>query len=107
MCAFFAVSRSGCYAFVHRPGRPEKEAALAERIAQQQERSFQTYGYRQMWLWLKSQNIFRNPKTVLRIMKKYDLLFSSPISLKSTAFLTIWSETHLFVQKECHSLTIG
>ena len=27
-----------------------------------------------MWLWLKSQNIFRNPKTVLRIMKKYDLL---------------------------------
>ena len=49
-------------------------AALAERIAQQQERSFQTYGYRQMWLWLKSQNIFRNPKTVLRIMKKYDLL---------------------------------
>ena len=74
MWAFFAVSRSGCYAFVHRPGRPEKEAALAERIAQQQERSFQTYGYRQMWLWLKSQNIFRNPKTVLRIMKKYDLL---------------------------------
>ena len=27
-----------------------------------------------MWLWLKSQNIFHNPKTVLRIMKKYDLL---------------------------------
>ena len=74
MWAFFAVSRSGCYAFVHRPGRPEKEAALAERIAQQQERSFQTYGYRQMWLWLKSQNIFRNPKTVLRIMKKYSIL---------------------------------
>ena len=74
MCAFFAVSRSGCYAFVHRPGRPEKEAALAERIAQQQECSFRTYGYRRMWLWLKSQNIFRNPKTVLRIMKKYDLL---------------------------------
>ena len=27
-----------------------------------------------MWLWLKRQNIIRNPKTVLRIMKKYDLL---------------------------------
>ena len=26
------------------------------------------------WLWLKTQNIFRNPQTVLRIMKKYDLL---------------------------------
>ena len=74
MCAFFEVSRSGYYAFVHRLGRPEKDAALAEIIAQQRERSFRTYGYRRMWLWLKSQNICRNPKTVLRIMKKYDLL---------------------------------
>ena len=72
MCEFFAVSRSGYYAFVHRLGRPEKDAALAGLIAQQRERSFRTYGYRRMWL--KSQNIFRNPKTVLRIMKKYDLL---------------------------------
>ena len=74
MCEFFAVSRSGYYAFVHRLGKPEKDAALAGLIAQQRERSFRTYGYRRMWLWLKSQNIFRNPKTVLRIMKKYDLL---------------------------------
>lgn len=74
MCEFFRVSRSGYYAFVHRLGRPEKDAALAEVIAQQRERSFRTYGYRRMCLWLKSQNIFRNPKTVLRIMKKYDLL---------------------------------
>lgn len=74
MCEFFGVSRSGYYAFVHRLDRPEKDAALAETIAQQRERSFRTYGYRRMWLWLKSQNIFRNPKTVLRIMKKYDLL---------------------------------
>ena len=74
MCEFFAVSRSGYYAFVHRLGKPEKDAALAEIIAQQRERSFRTYGYRRMWLWLKNQNIFRNPKTVLRIMKKYDLL---------------------------------
>lgn len=74
MCEFFAVSRSGYYAFVHRLGKPEKDAALAEIIAQQREHSFRTYGYRRMWLWLKSQNIFRNPKTVLRIMKKYDLL---------------------------------
>ena len=74
MCKFFGVSRSGCYAFVHRLGRPEKDVALAELIAQQRERSFCTYGYRRMWLWLKSQNIFRNPKTVLRIMKKYELL---------------------------------
>ena len=74
MCKFFAVSRSGYYAFVHRLGKPEKAAALAELIGQQRERSFRTYGYRRMWMWLKTQNIFRNPKTVLRIMKKYDLL---------------------------------
>ena len=74
MCKFFAVSRSGYYAFAYRLGRPEKDAALAEVTAQQRERSFRTYGYRRLWLWLKSQNIFRNPKTVLRIMKKYDLL---------------------------------
>ena len=74
MCAFFKVSRSGYYDFVHRLGRLEKDAALAHLIAQQRECSFRTYGYRRMWLWLRSQNIFRNPKTVLRIMKKYDLL---------------------------------
>lgn len=74
MCKFFEVSRSGYYAFVHRLGKSGTDAALAELIARQRERSFGTYGYRRMWLWLKSQNIFRNPKTVLRIMKKYDLL---------------------------------
>ena len=74
MCAFFEVSRSGYYAFVHRLGKPEKDAALAELIAQQRDRSFHTYGYRRMWLWLKSQSIYREPKTVLRIMKQYDLL---------------------------------
>lgn len=74
MCRFLEVSRSGYYDFVHRLGRPEKDSALAEIISEQQERSFGTYGYRRMWLWLNSQNIHRNPKTVLRIMQKYDLL---------------------------------
>ena len=74
MCKFFGVSRSGYYAFVHRLGRPEQDAALAKVIATQWERSFRTYGYWWMRLWLKHQNIFCNPKTVLRIMKKYDLL---------------------------------
>ena len=74
MCAFFGVSRSGYYTFVHRLGRPEKDAALAELIAQQRERSFGTYGYRRMHLWLERQGIHHNPKTILRIMKKYGLL---------------------------------
>ena len=51
MCKFFGVSRSGYYAFVHRLGKPEKDAALAEVIAQQREGSVRTYGYRRMWLW--------------------------------------------------------
>ena len=74
MCCFFQVSRSGYYDFVHRLGRPEKDAALAKIIAEQRERSFRTYGYRRMWLVLKKRGIHRNPKTILRIMKKYGLL---------------------------------
>ena len=74
MCRFFQVSRSGYYDFVHRLGRTEKDAALAEIIAEQRERSFRTYGYRRMWMVLKKQGIHRNPKTILRIMKKYGLL---------------------------------
>jgi len=74
MCQFFEVSRSGYYDFLHRIGYKEKDADLAEMIRAQQERCFKTYGYRRMWLWLKKQGIYRNPKTILRIMKKYELL---------------------------------
>lgn len=74
MCQFFEVSRSGYYDFVRRIGKPEKDAELADIIAAQRERSFRTYGYRRMWLWLERQGIHRNPKTVLRVMKKYNLL---------------------------------
>ena len=74
MCRFFEVSRSGYYDFVHRQGRKEKDAALAEVIRSQQERCFETYGYRRMWLWLGRQGIHHNPKTILRVMKKYGLL---------------------------------
>ena len=43
-------------------------------IAEQQEKCFHTYGYRRMWKVLKKKDMIRNPKTILRIMKKYDLL---------------------------------
>ena len=75
MCRFFAVSRSGYYGFVKRMNRPEKDAALAETIRQQQTKCFHTYGYRRMWQWLQgSKGIYHNPKTILRVMKKYGLL---------------------------------
>ena len=74
MCRFFGVSRSGYYDFVKRLGRPEYDAKLAEKIQECQNKVDKTYGYRRVWRWLRDRNIQRNPKTVLRIMKKYGLL---------------------------------
>lgn len=74
MCRFFRVSRSGYYDFVHRMGRPEPDAGLGQLLKEQQAHVRQTYGYRRMWLWLESQGIHHNPKTVLRVMRKYDAL---------------------------------
>ena len=74
MCKFFAVSRSGYYDFVKRLGQPEKDADLAKEIQMCQDVTDKTYGYRRVWLWLEHKEIHRNPKTVLRVMKKYGLL---------------------------------
>lgn len=75
MCKFFSVSRSGYYSFVKRMNQPEKDAALAETIRQQQGKCFHSYGYRRMWQWLKrNEGIYHNPKTILRVMQKYGLL---------------------------------
>ena len=53
MCQLFSVSRSGYYSFIKRLSRPEKDAALAQTIRQQQDKCFHTYGYRRMWQWLE------------------------------------------------------
>lgn len=74
MCRFFEVSRSGYYNFVRRIGQAESDAELAKKIQECQDRTDKTYGYRRVWKWLKDRNIERNPKTVLRVMKKYGLL---------------------------------
>ena len=74
MCKFFEVSRSGYYDYVKRIGNPDKDADLAEEIRVCQCSADNTYGYRRVWLWLAHRKIHRNPKTVLRIMKKYGLL---------------------------------
>ena len=73
MCKFFMVSRSGYYDFVKRLGKPEKDADLAEEIRTCQRITNKTYGYRRVRLWLAQKNIHRNPKTILRVMKKYGL----------------------------------
>lgn len=74
MCKFFGVSRSGYYGFVHRLDKPDWDAALAEAIRQEQQKCKRTYGYRRMQIALATKGVYRNPKTVLRVMKKYDLL---------------------------------
>lgn len=74
MCKFFGVSRSGYYSFVQRFGKPEPDTALAQMIENCQRRCGKTYGYRRVWLWLEQKNIHRNPKTMLRVMRKYGLL---------------------------------
>lgn len=74
MCRFFKVSRSGYYSFVSRISVPDRDLSLADLIRECQEGNHQTYGYRRVHIWLESKKIYRNPKTVLRVMQKYNLL---------------------------------
>ena len=74
MCRFFEVSRSGYYDYVKRIDNPEHDEDLAEMIRECQNKTDNTYGYRRVWKWLGNRNVARNPKTVLRVMKKYGLL---------------------------------
>ena len=74
MCRFFSVSRSGYYGYVTRMDIPAKDLALAEKIRECQERCGKTYGYRRVHIWLERQGIYHNPKTILRVMQKYNLL---------------------------------
>lgn len=74
MCRFFAVSRSGYYDYVGRMDTPASDLPLAEKIRECQEHSHSTYGYRRVQIWLERQGIHKNPKTVLRVMQKYNLL---------------------------------
>ena len=74
MCRFFEVSRSGYYDFINRMDIPAKDLPLAEKIRECQEQCGKTYGYRRVYLWLERKGIHHNPKTVLRVMQKYNLL---------------------------------
>ena len=74
MCRFFNVSRSGYYDFVKRMDVPAKDLPLAEKIKECQITTKRTYGYRRVHIWLEKQGIHHNPKTILRVMQKYNLL---------------------------------
>ncbi len=74
MCRFFEVSRSGYYDYVKRMEIPAKDLPLAEKIKECQNKCGKTYGYRRVHIWLERNGIHKNPKTVLRVMQKYNLL---------------------------------
>ena len=75
MCKYFGVSRSGYYAWRGRWGQPDKDDVLGNLIAQCQEKTRQTYGYRRVKIWLLRENgLVINKKAVLRLMRKYNLL---------------------------------
>ncbi len=65
MCRFFNVSRMNM---------PARDLPLAEKIRECQDKCGKTYGYRRVHIWLEKNGIFRDPKTVLRVMQKYGLL---------------------------------
>ena len=68
------MSRSGYYGYVSRMDKPARDLELAEKIRECQEKTKQTYGYRRVHIWLARQGIHHNPKTILRVMNKYNLL---------------------------------
>ncbi len=74
MCRFFEVSRSGYYDYVKRMAVPAWDLPLAEKIKECQDKCGKTYGYRRVHIWLERNGIHKNPKTVLRVMQKYNLL---------------------------------
>ena len=53
---------------------PAWDLPLAEKIQECQDKCGKTYGYRRVHIWLEKQGIYRNPKTILRVMQKYNLL---------------------------------
>ncbi len=54
---------------------PDRDLPLAEKIKECQEETYRAYGYHRVHIWLERQGIQHNPKTILRVMQKYNLLF--------------------------------
>ncbi len=74
MYRFFEGSRSGYYDYVSRMDIPAKDLSLAEKIQEWQDKCGKTYGYHRVHIWLERRRIHHNPKTILRVMQKYNLL---------------------------------
>lgn len=60
--------------FVSRMDKPAKDLFLANKIEECQDKCGKTYGYRRMYMWFEREGTHHNPKTVLRVMQKCNLL---------------------------------
>ena len=74
MCRFFEVSRSVYYCFVNLIDKPANDLELSELIRECQAETKQTYGYRRVAIWLERKGVHHDPKTILRVMNKHNLL---------------------------------
>ncbi len=75
MCEVFEVSRSGFYKWRKNLKQHNRHSELDNGIIECQAKVKQTYGYRRVYLWLKKhKNIDCHPLTVLRHMRKLELL---------------------------------
>lgn len=75
LCQCLGVSRSGYYGYLRRRGRPDRDEKLAVLIKECQSKRGYIHGYRYIHLWLERRKSYHcNPKTVLRVMRKYGLL---------------------------------
>lgn len=53
---------------------PARDLPLAEKIKECPEKCGRIYGYRRVHIWLHNEGIDVDPKTVLGVMQKYNLL---------------------------------
>ena len=53
---------------------PDRDLPLAQLIELCQQECKNTYGYRRVTIWLDKRGLHHNPKTVLRVMQKFNLL---------------------------------
>lgn len=75
LCEYFGVSRSGYYAWRKRKDRPDPDDIMGKLIRSCQEKTNYTYGYRRVRLWLlRETGLIISDKSVLRLMRKYNLL---------------------------------
>ncbi len=74
MCRFFGISRAAYYVWVKRMDQADPDQTQMAWVHEAYVASHQTYGYRRIQGWLvRQRQIYLNPKTVLRLMRKAGL----------------------------------